>query len=119
MTRTLVLVKEKLVDIGSERGIPRGRFAAVSSNGFAYTATSNGAIVQTHLSKEGFNVKEVLYRIHEVRGQPAESSFRILRPFTTFQLAARPGGDGAENFVFTFAGQRRIMIAQVPRACSM
>lgn len=115
MTRTLVLVKEKLVDIGSERGIPRGRFAAVSSNGFAYTATSNGAIVQTHLSKEGFNVKEVLYRIHEVRGQPAESSFRILRPFTTFQLAARPGGDGAENFVFTFAGQRRIMIAQVPQ----
>ena len=56
-----MLVKEKLVDIGSERGIPRGRFAAVSSNGFAYTATSNGAIVQTHLSKEGFNVKEVLY----------------------------------------------------------
>lgn len=117
MSRRLVLVKEKLLDVRSETGVlskVRGRFAAVSEHGgYAYTATSNGTIVQTHLSEDGTKLKEVLYRIHEVRGVPVESSFRILRPFTTFQLASSP--DGSENFLFTLAGQRRIMIAQVPQ----
>ncbi|QDZ21324.1 hypothetical protein A3770_05p38420 [Chloropicon primus] len=116
--RGLVLVKEKLLEVRSERDLAskvRGRFAAVSANGYAYTATSNGAIVQSHLGKDGSRAKEVLYRIHEVRGQPVESSFRILRPFTTFQLATGRAGGDSENFVFTLAGQRRIMIAQVPQ----
>ena len=118
MSRRLVLVKERVVEVSEDRDVlskVRGRFAAVSTeSGYAYTATSNGGIIQTQMGKENLSSKpkEVLYRIHEVRGSPAESSFRILRPFSTFQLACSK--DGSEHFVFTLAGQRKIMIAKVP-----
>ena len=108
-------MKEKQVDISTEDNLlskVRGRFAAVSQSGYAFTATSNGSIIQTPLSKAGVDLKEVVYRIQEVKGFPVESSFRILRPFTSFQLSRKP--DGTEHFVFTLSGQRRIMIVQVP-----